>query len=503
MHKYTLLIMDDDPAWLRCISGYFAKSRYTIYTAATCAETLKLAELYRPDCVLLDFSMPDGNGGEVCLAMRSNKETKTIPIIMVSAYPEEETDSYFKYKVDGFIHKGTPQINIEGVIESLLRRVSIERKKAEEALRRSNLSLESLIVCASVPIIVWDPQFKITRLNHAFEILLGRQFEEVAGKSVEIIFPQRHIPEYMERIHQTFSGERWEALELEILHQDGSLRTLLWNSASIFEEDGTTPLAAIAQGLDITLRKQKETELRESNEELSRFVYAVSHDLRSPLVTIKTFLGYLEAQDVPKQDAAAIAKDFAFINTAADKMSKLLDELLALSRVGRYVNTRIEMSLRALLEEALALVSGRIKDRGIKTRIIDEAATLFGVETVTIFGDRQRLLEVFQNLLDNAAKFMGEQPDPLIEAGVDLSGAEPVFFVRDNGIGLDRRHEAKIFGLFEKLNPDIEGTGMGLALVRRIIETHGGRIWVESEGLGKGTTFRFTLANAKSIAGGG
>ena len=96
---------------------------------------------------------------------------------------------------------------------------------------------------------------------------------------------------------------------------------------------------------------------------------------------------------------------------------------------------------------------------------------------------------------------MGAQPDPVIEAGVDLSGAEPVFFVRDNGIGLDPRHADKIFGLFEKLNPGMEGTGMGLALVSRIIETHGGRIWVESEGPGRGTAFRFTLANTKKIVG--
>jgi len=170
-------------------------------------------------------------------------------------------------------------------------------------------------------------------------------------------------------------------------------------------------------------------------------------------------------------------------------MSRLLKELLELSRVGQKTAPYVEMPLSAVLEEALALAAGHISERGIKTRITGE--------TVTLFGDRQRLLEVFQNLFDNAAKFMGGQPAPLIEAGVELSGAEPVFFVRDNGIGIDSRHQAKIFGLFEKLDAATEGTGLGLALARRIIEAHGGRIWAESEGPGKGTTFRFTLANAK------
>jgi signal transduction histidine kinase len=240
--------------------------------------------------------------------------------------------------------------------------------------------------------------------------------------------------------------------------------------------------------IDITERKLAERELKERNDELTRFAYAVSHDLKSPLVTITTFLDYLE-EDIKEQNAEGAAGNLGYIRTAADKMCRLLKELQELSRVGRNMQPAVEMPLGALLEEALALAAGRISKRGIKTRITGE--------TVTLSGDRQRLLEVFQNLFDNAAKFMGAQPDPLIEAGVDLSGAEPVFFVRDNGIGIDPLHQGRIFGLFEKLDPATEGTGMGLALARRIIEVHGGRIWVESEGVGKGTTFRFTLAKIK------
>ena len=259
--------------------------------------------------------------------------------------------------------------------------------RAEEALRKSNAHLENMLACANAPLIVWDPQFRIIRLNRAFETLLGRGFEEVAGKSVKIIFSREHLPEYMEYLRRTFSGKRWDALELEILHRDGSLRTVLWNTSTIFEEDGKTPAAAMAQGLDITLRKQREMELQERNEELSRFAYAVSHDLKSPLVTIKTFIGYLEEQDIPNQDSAAIAKDFSFINTAADKMSKLLEELLALSRVERNPGAHVETPLRALIEEALALVAGRISERGVKVRVMDETVTLFGAETALISGD--------------------------------------------------------------------------------------------------------------------
>ena len=112
-----------------------------------------------------------------------------------------------------------------------------------------------------------------------------------------------------------------------------------------------------------------------------------------------------------------------------------------------------------------------------------------------VVGDRTRLVEVVQNLLDNAVKFMGDQTAPLIEIGVRDEGV-PVFFVKDNGMGIDPRYQDKVFGLFDKLDPKSEGTGIGLALVKRIITMHGGRVWIESEGPGTGTTFCFTLAEA-------
>jgi signal transduction histidine kinase len=114
---------------------------------------------------------------------------------------------------------------------------------------------------------------------------------------------------------------------------------------------------------------------------------------------------------------------------------------------------------------------------------------------------RARLTEIFMNLVDNAAKFMGDEPAPRVEIGVEQAGEDLVLHVRDNGIGIDPELQPLIFGLFHKLDPGLEGTGIGLALVRRIVEVHGGRIWVDSEGPGKGTTFRFTLAKTRRGVG--
>jgi signal transduction histidine kinase len=164
-----------------------------------------------------------------------------------------------------------------------------------------------------------------------------------------------------------------------------------------------------------------------------------------------------------------------------------LTELLELSRIGRIMNPPEEVNFAQLANEAISLVQGQIQKYGVQVHITGN--------TATVYGDRARLLEVLQNLVDNAIKFMGDQVEPHIEIsqdGTDPDG-KPIFFVQDNGIGIEPQYHERIFGLFNKLDAHSEGTGIGLALVKRIIEVHGGCIWVESEGAGKGTKFLFTL----------
>jgi signal transduction histidine kinase len=242
---------------------------------------------------------------------------------------------------------------------------------------------------------------------------------------------------------------------------------------------------------DITARKRAEgeqdsliAELEARNAELERFTYTVSHDLKSPLITIKGFLGFLE-QDAIKGDVERVRADVTRIANAADKMQRLLDELLELSRIGRIVNPPEAVPLTELAREAVDMLSGRLTEHGVAVDIAPDLPL--------VYGDRQRLNEVLENLVDNAVKFMGDQPEPLVEIGARQDGAETVIYVRDNGGGIDPRYQDKVFGLFEKLDADSEGSGIGLAIVRRIVEVHGGRIWVESEGAGQGSAFCFTL----------
>ncbi len=234
----------------------------------------------------------------------------------------------------------------------------------------------------------------------------------------------------------------------------------------------------------ITELGSKNEQLEAQKAELERFVYTASHDLKTPLVTITGFLGLLE-RDAAAGNTADLSRHVAVIGDASNKMRRLLDELIELSRIGRIINADEWVPLDELARQAVELVSEPIRARGVEV-VVEE-------EMPRVWGDRPRLLEVMQILVDNAVKFMGDQPTPRVEVGACRQGREVLCHVRDNGIGIDPKYHEKVFSLFDRLNPSIDGSGAGLALAKRIVEVHGGRIWAESDGEGQGTTFFFTL----------
>ena len=364
-----------------------------------------------------------------------------------------------------------------------------ERKKAEELLRNSHEILRGILGTTLDGYMSTDAQGRLLDVNPRYCQQSGYTREELLGMQVTDLDVQVTAAFVEENAKQVIADS---SSQFETMHRrkDGTI----WHAEVSTSYSEATDGRFFVFLRDITDRLQAEKALRLQSEELvranaevTRFVYTVSHDLKSPLVTIKTFLGYLE-KDLASNDTERMAKDMAYAHTAADKMSGLLDELLELSRVGRKVAPFAEVPLQAIVKEAMDLVAGRIAQRGVSVEVT--------AGPILLFGDRRRLMEVYQNLLDNAAKFMGDQPTPRVEIGAEVTDDETVLFVRDNGLGIDPRHKARLFGLFEKLNPHTEGHGMGLAMVRRIVEMHGGKIWVESDGVGKGATFRFTLAKA-------
>ena len=258
------------------------------------------------------------------------------------------------------------------------------------------------------------------------------------------------------------------------------------------KEDELDQVAAAINALSTNLQ-HKFSEIEAKNAELERFTYTVSHDLKSPIITIKGFLGLL-VSDARAGNFGRMEADIRRIENAADKMQALLDDLLQLSRIGRIANPPSVFSMTELAHEAVELMHGSIQSGKVEL-VIDPAMP-------TVYADSQRVREVLQNIIENAVKYLGDQAAPRIEVGCRVRSGENVFFVKDNGIGIDPKFHEKIFGLFDKLDPASPGTGIGLALVKRIVELHNGKIWVESEGIGAGSTFCFTLPAAAPDKGG-
>ena len=378
--------------------------------------------------------------------------------------------------------------------EEALKNELAERKRAEKALIFSEEKFSKAFHTIPVMMSIENANDIFIDVNKAFMDNMGFDREDIIGRrasDLNILF----APEDVQKARKILKEQdAFRDVELNFRQKSGNKFTVLMSIEKFYMNDEVYTLTS---ALDITDRKFAEAEreklideLEAKNEELERFTYTVSHDLKSPLVTINGFLGYLEL-DAASGNMERLKKDTQRIQDAVNKMQRLLNELLELSRIGRIKNESKVIPFEELVHEVVELLQGRIMEHGIEIHHDSNQAT--------VFGDRIRLLQVLQNLVDNAAKFMGDQPNPYIEIGQSGEDAElgnPIFYVKDNGVGIAPEYHERVFGLFNKLDAKTDGTGVGLALVKRIIEIHGGRIWVESE-LGKGSTFFFTLARGE------
>jgi PAS domain S-box-containing protein len=372
--------------------------------------------------------------------------------------------------------------------------VTLRAARLRETIRESQQRLSLLVQQSPLAVIEWNIDFQAVSWNPAAERIFGYTREEALGRhATSLIVPEQARP-LVDQVWQALLAQKGGTYNTNAnMTKDGRLITCEWFNAPLVGADGQViGVAGLAQ--DITDRKLAEAErekliaeLEVKNAELERFTYTVSHDLKSPLVTIRGFLGFLE-QDATKGDLERLRKDMQRIREATDTMHQLLNQLLELSRIGRLINPPQKVAFGDIVQDALARVASRIAERNVQVTVTSPLPQ--------VYGDRPRLVEVVQNLVENAIKFMGDQPAPRLDIGMQPRGQEMVWYVADNGIGIDPRYQEKVFGLFERLDPTIEGTGVGLAIVKRIIEVHGGRIGVESEGLGRGSTFYFTLPPA-------
>lgn len=373
-----------------------------------------------------------------------------------------------------------------------------------QELHESKNFIDSILRSATDIIYRLDNELNITYISDAVKHL-GYTPEELMGKRC-IDFIHEEDRAFAIDMFENFIQYRKEVTSYEIrvkknpalmnLENPEEYRWMQMHEIALYSCNLHTPETFIGtQGVarDITGQKllqfEKDTLLIETEKkkaEMERFTYTVSHDLKSPLITIRSFVGFVR-KDLEKQNYERVEQDLDRILTATLRMQSLLDELLELSRIGRMDNEKVTVHFGTLVQETLALLEGSIQS----SNAVIEIQGNFPFVKI----DKPRILEVIQNLIENAIKYAQNDVPLSIQIGIRNEENKRIFFVQDNGIGIEPVYHEKIFNMFEQLNKDIEGTGMGLAIVKRIIEYHGGEIWVESEGLGKGSTFCFTLSD--------
>jgi len=392
---------------------------------------------------------------------------------------------------------------------------AILRLQAKEELRNAHKQLLDIVEFLPDATFVIDRDKKVIAWNRAIEVMTGIHKEEIIGKGdyayatpfygterpilVDLIFlSDEEIAsryDYVKRVGDTIFGEGF------VPSLYGGTGAYLWGTASpLYDSEGNIT-GAIESIRDITGSKRVEEELRKhrnnleervrertfelatKNTEMERFVYTVSHDLRSPLITIQGFVGFLK-KDIEEGEMEQIETDIKMIEDAITRMDRLLADTLELSRVGRVVNPPEDVAFGEIVRDALDQISEKLRLSGAEISLAEEWPM--------VHVDLLRIEEALVNLIENSIRYMGNQEHPRIDIGYRSDGDEPAFFVRDNGMGIDLDQHEKVFELFYKVDGGSEGTGVGLTIVNQIIEVHGGCMWIESEG-GQGCTIYFTL----------
>jgi len=430
----------------------------------------------------------------------------------------------------------------ETIIVNVLRDMN-KRKQELETHREKNEYLENLLDYANAPIIVWNKEYQIIRFNKAFESLTGRNEKYVIGKSLDILFPPSSRKNSMELIRKALDGERLEAVEIEILHVDGSVHTLLWNSAKIISADRKIPIGTIAQGMNITQRKQAEEEslglikgleqeLKEKNRQIEEskksiaslilvnkelaikneenekhtaelivakeiaeesdslktaFLQNISHKIRTPLNGIIGFSELLNQEDL---NAEEIKEFTGLIAQSGKRLVEIVNNVLDISKIqnGQYKVEQKPVLVNSVFSDLLNFFLPVTKAKNIilNFHYLDD-------ENAMIFSDQAKLTQILTNLISNAVKFTKSGN---IDCGFEIKDDFVQLYVKDTGVGIPHELYDRIFNQFvqseQSLTSDIDGAGLGLSIAKGLVELLGGKIWVESV-IDKGSTFYFTL----------
>ena len=387
---------------------------------------------------------------------------------------------------------------LEDANQDLAREI-ISRQKAETELEKERSFLKAMLDSITDSVVACNEQGVLAIFNPASEKMFGTQ-EPLDSRhwaqhynlyyaDGETYLQPEDIP-----LARAFAGESFTDAELVTIPPHAAPMKLLANGCPILDPDGKK-LGAVVTVRDVTEKKEAEQELQkinaellQSNQELEQFAYVASHDLREPLRMVISFTQLL-SQKYEKQLDEEADTIIGFAVNGAKRMEILIEDLLSYSRLGKQKKTFKLVNCNLVIKKTLA---------NLKVSIEENLAVIKVRPLPQVVGDEVQLVQLFQNLINNALIYQSEIP-PEVEISAVSQQQGWLFSIKDNGIGISAENSKRIFEVFQRLHPKdkYSGTGIGLAICKKIVERHGGRIWVESE-LGKGSTFKFTL-NSKIV----
>jgi PAS domain S-box-containing protein len=383
---------------------------------------------------------------------------------------------------------------LQGAIQSLQKEIS-ERRRAEEALRESEEKYRTILENIEDGYYQADLAGNLTFFNDSMCRISGIPREELMGMNNRQYTDQENAKKVYQAFNKVYrTGEPRRECDWEIIRKDGS-KGYIEASITLQKDSSGKPIGFRGMVRDITERKRAEEALKEKTEELARsnrdleqFAYVASHDLQEPLRMVMSYVQLLARRYKGKLDSDADE----FISFALDgslRMWKLINDLLTYSRVGTREKELKPTDCETVLDQSL---------NNLKVAVEENGAVVTHDPLPTVIVDNPQWVQLFQNLIGNAIKFRGNEP-PCVHVSASPNGNGWIFSVRDNGIGIAPEYAESIFTIFKRLHgrQDYAGTGIGLAICKKIVERHGGRIWVESE-VQKGTTFYFTLPAIKT-----
>jgi PAS domain S-box-containing protein len=375
------------------------------------------------------------------------------------------------------------------------------REQMAQALQTSEARYRVVVDSQSELICRWRPEGTITFVNEAYCRYFDKTREDLIGHSFMPLIPQEHQAGVQAHFASLGKDNPVDSYEHQVIAPNGQIRWQRWTNHAVFNEQGEI-VEFQSVGNDVTERRQVEMELKRyrehleelvakrtaelqaTNKELEAFSYAIAHDLRSPLRSITSFSQILKADAAQKLNDGEI-DSLNRVITAGKYMAQLIDDILRLANITQQEMHFSNIDVSALCQQVAARLNQSESERSVTWNI---------APGINVWGDQKAVSILIDNLLENAWKFTRDSSNAAIEVGLIREQSMEAFFVKDNGVGFDMQYVDKLFRAFERLHSprQFEGTGIGLATVRHIIERHGGKIWAQATE-GKGATFYVSL----------